>query len=228
MEVLMSRRLILKSISGFISSLLIFCSMEGAAQDTLRTYGPRFGIDIARLAFLFTSPKEKGAEASVDFEVYKNLYSVAEIGYNNLSFDQENFNYFSSGLYGRIGVDYNFLPVQDRSVHHSIFIGTRYGISFLQHRAEKILVGNSYWGDYLLDEYQNNLTGHWVELTGGVKAELFSNFFMGWTVRYKFLIDKGTDELMTPYLIHGFGKGNSNRSLGISYCIMYKIPVVRK
>jgi len=218
----------LKSISGFIFSLLVFWSIEGTTQDTLRTYGPRVGIDLVPLASLFTSPKETGTEASIDFEVYQNLYSVAEFGYNNLSFDQENFNYFSSGLYGRIGVDYNLLPVKDPSVHHSIFIGTRYGLSIFQHRAENIVTGNSYWGNYLLDKYQNDITGHWIELTGGVKTELFSNFFMGWTVRYKFLISKVTDELMTPYLIHGYGKGNSNRSLGISYYIMYKIPVIKK
>ena len=223
-----AKNLRLKSISAFIFSLLLFNSAEMLSQDTLRTYGPRFGFDLARFAYLLSDPIEIGAEASADFEIYKNIYPVFELGYNSMSFNEEAFSYSSSGTYGRIGMDYNLLPVKDRSVHHSIFLGTRYGISRFKHQAENIIVPNAYWGDLQIDEYSNSMTGQWLEITGGIKAEIMNNFFIGWTVRYKFLLSKGKDEVMSPYMIPGYGKGGSGRAFGISYSIYYKIPLFKK
>jgi hypothetical protein len=226
---LMLRRPMLKSISSFIFSLLLLTSLEALGQDTLRTYGLRIGIDLARFAYLFATPSQVGAEASVDLEIYKNIFPVFELGYNSISLDQESsYKYDEYGVYGRLGLDINLLPVKDRSVHHSIFVGTRYGLSRFQHQAENIIAPNGYWGDYYLDEYSNNVTGQWVEITGGVKTELVNNLFMGWTVRLKFLLSKGKDEVLSPYLIPGYGKGNSNSTFGISYTIMYKIPLLKK
>ena len=102
----------MKNISGYIISsvllLVLFQPLTG--QDTLRTYGPRIGIDLARFAYIFADPSEIGAELSVDFEVYKNLFPVFEIGYNTISETGELFNYSAGGTYARAGVDYNFLP----------------------------------------------------------------------------------------------------------------------
>ena len=218
----------MKNISSFIFSLLLLMSVDTLGQDTLRTYGPRFGIDLARFATLFTSPKQIGAEASVDFEMYKNIFPVFELGYNSIALDQESYKYSEYGVYGRVGIDYNLLPIKDRSVHHSIFVGARYGLSRFKHQAENIISPNIYWGDYYLDEYINSVTGHWMEITGGVKTELVNNLFMGWTIRAKFLLSKGKNEVMSPYLIPGYGKGNSNSVFGLSYTIMYKIPLLKK
>jgi len=218
----------LLNTSGYIFSIFLFVSAALSGQDTLRTYGPRFGFDLARFAYLLTDPAEIGAEFSVDMEVHKNIYPVFELGYNSISLTRESYTYSANGTYGRIGLDYNLLPVKDRSIHHMIFLGTRYGITFFKHQAENIIIPNSYWGDQIIEFYENNLTGHWLELTGGVKTEIAHNFFMGWNFRYKFLLSKGKDELMSAYLIPGYGKGSSNRSLGISYSILYKIPILKK
>ena len=218
----------LKSISGYIFSLIFLFSIESAGQDTLRTYGPRFGIDLARFAYLLTDPKEVGAEASFDVEIYKNVFPVLEIGYNTISEEQETFSYSAGGPYGRLGIDYNLLPMKDRSVHHSIFVGGRYGLTHFQHQAENIVIPNSYWGEYYMAEYSSKVTGHWIEIVGGVKTELVNNFFMGWTIRYKVLLNPGMDEVMEPFLVPGYGRGNSTSSFGLSYWIMYKIPVLKK
>ena len=223
----------MKYISGSISKavfLLFALASLGqvSAQDTLRTYGPRFGIDLARIIYIFADPSQVGAEASVDFEVYKNLYPVFEAGYNSMDDSQELFDYSASGPYGRIGVDYNVLPAKNRSLHNSITFGFRYGISVFKHRSENILIPGEYWGDYDPGPYENNLTGHWVEMVMGVKAELTPNFFMGWAVRYKFLLNPGMDPLMTPELIPGYGLGGESGVFGFSYSLFYMIPILRK
>ena len=118
----------MKCISGSISRtvlLLLLLAVFGrvSAQDTLRTFGPRFGVDLARFLYLLADPPERSAEVSADFEVYKNIYPVVELGYSSISESTELFDYASGGSYFRAGADYNLLPIKNRSVHHTITVG---------------------------------------------------------------------------------------------------------
>jgi hypothetical protein len=223
----------MRNISGSIyraAILLLLLVLTGriSGQDTLRTYGPRFGIDLARFLYLLSDPPQIGTEASADFEVYKNVYPVFEMGYNSSSDSQEMFQYRSRGNYFRGGVDYNILPLKDRSVHHTITVGFRYGISMFTHKSENVIIPGSYWGDYLPEPYENSLKGHWLEMVLGMKAEVFPNFFLGWSLRYKFLLNPDMDPVMIPEMIPGYGSGGQNRVFGFSYAMFYKIPLVKK
>jgi hypothetical protein len=228
----------MKYISGSIFkliSLILVLAMSGALyaqevseKDTLRTYGPRLGIDLARFFYLLADPVQTGAEVSADFEVYRNVYPVFELGFNSMSDSQDLFDYSSSGAYGRAGIDYNVLSLKDRSAHHSISFGFRYGMSVFSHQVEDVIIPEEYWGDYQLEAYENNLTGHWIELVGGMKAEVFSNFFLGWSVRYKILLNPEMDPIMVPEMIPGYGSGGEDRVFGITYSVYYKIPLFKK
>jgi hypothetical protein len=239
----------MKNISGFISkaAILLFAmalflpvsgqdsvrvsgqeSVQVSGKDTLRTFGPRFGIDLARFFYLLADPSEVGAEFSVDFEIYKNIYPVFELGYNSISDSQELFDYSSAGSYGRVGLDYNFLKPKDRSVHHAITLGFRYAMSVFKHDITNIVVPGDYWGDYLPGPYENNLTGHWVELVGGMKAEVLPNFFLGWSFRYKILLNPEMDPIIIPELIPGYGTGGKERTFGFTYSVYYMIPLIKK
>lgn len=221
-------------ISGFISKagllLLLILALwrPVSGQDTLRTYGPRFGIDLARFAFLLTDPTQVGAEASVDFEIVRNLYPVFELGYNSISESEELFKYSASGAYGRVGIDYNLINLKDRSEHHTFTVGARYGFSPFTHKAEDIYIQNAYWGDFVSEPYEKNLKGHWIELVAGVKAELVPNLFMGWSLRYKFLLNADMDPQVVPQMVPGFGTGGKDSAFGFTYSIFYKIPVLKK
>ena len=220
----------MKNISGYIFSVLLLLVLSHglAGQDTLRTYGPRIGVDLARIPWYFTEPPEYGAEISVDAELIRDLYPVIEIGYSTLSLDSISYNYRSGGPYVRAGADYNFLPFRDRSVHHSITAGIRLGISRFSHQADDVSIPGSYWGESFLDSYNNELTGAWLELAGGLKTEILPNFFLGWSARYRILINPGMDPRVPPRHIPGYGNGTENRGFGISYRVMYKIPVLKK
>lgn len=224
----------MKSISGsiFKTALLIaaIATLVGplSGQDTLRTFGPRFGIDLSRFAYYFTYPAEIGAEISMDFEVYKNIYPIVELGYSSMSETEEQFDYASGGSYARVGAEYNLLSSKDRSIHHSITLGFRYGISVFTHRAENMAIRSDYWGDLMVDFHEANLTGHWGELVGGMKAEVAPNFFLGWLVRYKILLNPDMDPLVQPELIPGYGNGSKERGFGFSYSVFYKIPLFKK
>lgn len=223
----------MKNISGYSTELLLLVVLlllmrPAAGQDTLRTYGPRLGVDLARFAYLFADPAQTGAEISLDAELYPNLYPVMEAGYNRISEPGDLFDYTSAGTYARLGADYNILPMDDRSVHHTITGGVRYGVSFFSHRAEKIRIPGDYWGDYILDSYSNSLTGHWLELVVAARTEVAPNFFLGWSVRYKILLTPHMDDRVTPRLVPGYGRGSIEREFGFTYHIMYKIPVMKQ
>lgn len=224
----------LNHISGYISKaglllLLVAIAWQPVSgQDTLRTYGPRFGIDLARFVYILADPSEIGAEVSADFELVKNFYPIFELGYSSISEDDSLFSYAASGIYGRVGLDYNLLKLKDRSQHHAITIGARYGISVFSHNAKNIYVQNPYWGDYVAAPYEMEVRGHWVELVGGIKAELLPNLFMGWSFRFKILLNPDMDPLVKPQLVPGFGTGGKDRSFGISYSIYYKIPLLKR
>ena len=145
-----------------------------------------------------------------------------------MSHKQELFDYSSSGSYGRAGIDYNVLSLKDRSAHHTITMGFRYGMSTFQHQVDDVFIGEDYWGEYHPEAYENNLTGHWVELVGSMKAEVLSNFFLAWSVRYKILLNPGMDPLMIPEMIPGYGSGGEDRVFGLTYSMYYKIPLFKK
>jgi hypothetical protein len=220
----------MKNICGYIfrGAMLLLMIQPLAGQDTLRTFGPRIGMDLARIVYIFADPSEIGAEFSVDVEVYKNIYPVFELGYSRISESGDLFDYASGGPFLRAGIDYNLLDNKDRSLHHSITAGGRYGFSVFSHRTENVVISNDYWGDFIMDSYENALAGHWFELVVGIKSEVAANFFMGWAVRYKILLNPEMDPLFPPLLVPGFGTGGSDRSFGISYSISYKIPLFKR
>ena len=222
-----------KYISGSISKAVLLLGILTlwqplSGQDTLRTYGPRFGIDLARFIFILSEPSEIGAEASMDMEIFRNLYPVIELGYSSISEDEDLFSYSAGGMYARAGIDYNLLKLKDRSQHHDITFGARYGLSVFSHRTENILISNDYWGDEVNRSYEQDLRGHWVELVGGIRAELLPNLFLAWSLRYKILLNRDMDPRVPPQLVPGFGTGGQNRNFGMTYSIQYKIPVLKK
>jgi hypothetical protein len=131
-------------------------------------------------------------------------------------------------MYARAGIDYNLLKLRDRSQHHTITLGARYGLSVFSHRAEHIYILNDYWGDDANRSYEQELKGHWAELVGGIRAELLPNLFLAWYLRYKILLNPDMDPRVTPQLVPGFGTGGQNRSFGMTYSIQYKIPLFKK
>lgn len=203
-------------------------AQEASDQDTLRTFGPRIGVDLAPFIYYFTTPRIVGAEVSLDFEIYKNIYPVVELGYSSTSESEPTFDYESRGNYGRFGLDYNLLPVKDRSWHNTMTIGFRYGISLFNHSSNNIVIYSDYWGDYIPEPYESSLTAHWFELTGGIKVEIVPNLALGWLLRYKFLLNQDMDPNMIPALIPGYGNGADASAFGFSYSIFYMIPLIKK
>jgi hypothetical protein len=107
------------------------------------------------------------------------------------------------------------------------FGGIRYGYAFFNDYADNIIIKDNYWGNFTGDLYKKSLHASWVEFVAGFKVELFTNFFLGWSLRGRVLISKTKSERPDPYWIPGFGKGNAKTSVGFNYSIFYNIPLYK-
>lgn len=216
-------------ISDFIFSIvfMLFLGPAGHCQEG-RTYGPRIGFDLAKIPPYFMNPEKRGFEFSVDAELLTNFYPVFEIGKSKLVFESENYDHYCDGSFFRVGFDYNILAYYSEIPYDMGFIGLRYGYSGLTYRTDNINIQDRYWGNFSGSIPEAEMNAHWLEITGGLRTELFSNFFIGWTVRGKFMLNKTESALLYPNEIAGYGKGNRKSLLGVGFSVYYKIPVYKK
>jgi hypothetical protein len=220
----------MKKTSKYFFSILffVFYLISGYSQE-LRVKGIRFGVDISRFALLYFAPERTNYEVSADFEIKRNIYPAIEYGTQSVNLKKSTYNYYSEGTYVRFGTDYNFQKNVKENAYDMIFGGIRFGMATFTHYAENITIENNYWGNYFYGSVaKKNLKAYWIEASAGVRAELFKNFFMGWSLRGRILIKKTGDEYMYPYNIPGFGKGNKKSRLGFNYSLYYRIPIYKE
>ncbi len=210
----------------FLSSILFFVALSSMAQDTNRVHkGLRISIDLSPVVIMGFEPERVGIGASIDYEFKKNFFAVIEGGWLDYNSNHEAFNYKLDGLYAIAGADYSFLKPESRIDNDIFFVGLRYGFSSFQHQTDNISYTN-YWGTYE-DAYESEqLTGQWVEITFGLKAELYfaKNVFIGWTIRSKILTSGKNYDILEPYIIPGYGKTEKSFRFGVSWFIAYRIP----
>ncbi len=175
-------------IKYFLISVFILSAYFAFAQnDTIKTKGVRFGVDISQLMVHVVAPNRIGIGAALDYEFKSNFMAVVEGGWLNYNIiDTAAYNYQLNGIYALVGMDYNFFKDEIRVKDDIIFVGFRYGFSQFQHQTDNIVI-NNYWGTHNGSFEEQRLAAHWFELVFGMKAELFfaKKFFIGWTLRAK-------------------------------------------
>lgn len=214
-----------------LSSLLlvspVFCFAQTAKEDTVLSTGVRIGVDLGKIAYYFLTNKgHKTFEASADVG-YKKVVFVAEAGFSNITLEKTdtfNYRYTSNGLFGRVGVENNLLKGGD----DAIFIGARYGLSRFSFAADNILIPDEYWGDYITPAPKQSGMAHWMEGVGGVKVNVFSNVYIGFTGRLKIRLTQSKYEGLDAVFIPGFGKADKNIMMGLSYYVFYRFPFKEK
>ncbi|MGM0532016.1 MAG: DUF6048 family protein [Bacteroidota bacterium] len=219
----------MKHILKYIFLLLILLGskfQEGNAQDK-RIVGPRLGIDVSGFAWEYFVPSRRNIGITGDLEINPKYYAVAEAGRLETDRKEENHHYLSNGYYGKIGFDRNFLEPQPLSRYDMLYAGFRLGGATLSHQAENIVISNEYWGDYTGNIPSHRINSLWAEVVGGIKTEVFKNFFMGWSIRGQLLLFRQKEAEMKPWLIPGYGNPESNTSIFITYTLSYRIPFLR-
>jgi hypothetical protein len=217
----------MQKISGLIISLALLSSFCCNAQDTIRypineMKGIRIGVDISKFLLPVIYKGERaGFEATADMHIKGNFFATAESGWLYVNLNWEDFHYRQNGVYGKLGVDYNLLKSRRPYSNDIVYAGGRYGFSVFNHQADRVTVPGHFWDDATGTIPKNTMNAHWLELLFGVKAEVLKNLYAGMTFRLKFIIVSPKDDYSTPYMIPGFGNGESGFALGINYYVSY-------
>lgn len=206
--------------------LLFILPFTSIAQKNLeRKVFVRTGVDLSRFIMPYIGDlKPSGAEISFDTEIKYNFFPTIEAGFSKLEDYTEANEYNLNGNYFRVGLNYSITKYKHRLDRDIFFIGARYAFSGFQHQANRISISNQ-WGTYETSMAETQLNAHWFESVIGLRAEFLNNFFMGLTVRLKYMITHSDYNNYTPYWVPGYGDATKSFTVGMSYSVFYSIPI---
>jgi hypothetical protein len=224
----------------FIFSLaFIAVSTIGNAQikDTTQVvypehYGLRVGVDLHRLSKSFYEKDYKGLELVGDYRLTRRFYLAGELGNEEKTVDDDRLNFTTKGTYFKAGFDYNSFE-NWLDMENMIYVGMRYGISSFSHTVNtyKIYDPTNYYGEntVISGAKYNGLTANWIEIIGGVKAELFSNLYLGFSLRLNYLVSNKKPDGFDNLYIPGFNRTYEGKfGAGVNYTLSYFIPIYKK
>ncbi len=185
----------------------------------------RVGIDLFRFTLPFTNDYNNNAlELSLDTEIKYRYFPTFEYGFEKIKDNTEIQNYSLTGNYFRIGFNYNMINYKHRLDRNIFYIGARYGFSGFSQQANRINFTNQ-WGSVNIAYPETSLTASWFEGVVGVRAEIITNFYMGFTIRIKTMLKHSDYGQVVPYRVPGFGNGTKSVAYGLSYSVFYAIPI---
>ncbi len=227
----------MKFILNFIFSSFLLFSIVTKAQvkDTLSTkdsYGIRLGVDLHKIARSFYEKEYKGFEIVGDYRLSQKFYAAGELGNENKTVDDDRLNFTTKGSYFKVGFDYNTYE-NWLEMDNIIFIGMRYGVSTFNHTINtfKIFEPDNYYGVNTITsgEKFDGLTASWLEVAGGLKAEVFNNLYVGFSVRLNYLVSNNKPDNFDNLFIPGFNRTYDGKfGTGFNYTVSYAIPIYKK
>jgi len=241
----------MKHISGYFSSLaLLLFSLGAFAQEqpadttvavpkTYR-YGIRVGTDLYRLTRSLYDDNYKGLEIVADYRLTRKIYLAGELGNEEKTVDDNQLNFTTNGSYFKVGFDYNAYE-NWLDMENMLYVGVRYGVSTFSQTLNSYTIyqntdildtaaSNNYFPDVTVAANQEftGLSAHWIEVVGGVKAEVFDNVFIGFSVRLKNLISNKKPDNFDNLHIPGFDRTYAgNFGAGFNYTVSYFIPLYK-
>ncbi|MBC7524237.1 MAG: hypothetical protein H7239_07350 [Flavobacterium sp.] len=233
----------MKHILKYITSLfLMLFSIFGTAQELKKkdsitpktiSYGLRVGIDAVKIFRSFQEKDYRGIELVGDFRLSKKRYLAGEIGNENKTVNDDHLSFTTKGTFLKVGFDYNgyenWLGMQNM-----LFVGMRYGLSsFSQNlNSYKIYNPNQYFNENTVIEANQKFSGlsaQWIEVVAGIKAEVYTNLFVGFSVRLNKLVTNKQPDNFENLYIPGFNRTYSGTfGAGFNYTISYMVPIFKK
>ncbi len=215
----------MRKIYVYIISIASICFpslLQG--QDTVAfPLKIRAGIEATGPVIHMTDRNIFDAGGFISADRNEKMAYTLEGGFSDFRYSQYNYDYRSKGLYLKAGVDFNLLKPSVSLGKYQALLGLRYGLSLFSSGTPELSHEN-YWGTSHSSIDPSKMAGHFLELAPGVRAELFRNFSIGWTVRLKFLISGGGGKDNRPVHIPGYGDGGRGANAGISYYLIWNIP----
>lgn len=206
---------------------------EAVVPAKTNRYGLRVGIDLFKVTRALYDKDYKGIEFVGDYRLTKKYFLAAEIGNENKTTDDTRLNFTTKGSYLKAGFDYNGYE-NWLDMENIISIGLRYGFSTFNQELNsyKIYNANPYFGEMpaiASGEKFNGLTASWIEVVAGVKAKVFDNVFMGFSLRLNRLVSNKKPGNFDNLYIPGFNRTyDGDFGVGFNYTVTYFIPLYKK
>jgi hypothetical protein len=217
----------MRRISGYsfkIALYLWLIPLAVAGQDTIN-FPLRLGAGVAlyspvsAVAGLYP----RGVEINGIYDLNERFSVAIDGGFSSFMYENYNYRYENDGVYFRMGTDYNLLnPLLARGKYYA-GISLRYGLSLFSQKVPSIEYDN-YWGNFMTSGESSFQTAHFLEVSPGIRAEIFNNIFIGWAVNMRILAFSGTGKHLRAVDIPGFGNGSKPVSGGFNYYISIRIP----
>ena len=209
-----------------------FSQTENDSVVVKNKYGIRIGLDFSKQIRMLTEDY-KGLSLYGDVKIKERLFIVSELGSDEKELRTDNLRSKFSGNYIKAGLNYNLynnLP----GLNNEIYVGFRFATSKFKSEISEYIIYNKdrFWSqDPIFDNIINKgLNANWVELIIGINAELLNNFFVGLSLRLNRMLNQKKPENFTNLYIPGFNKvtENNNFGTGLTYSIIYQIPIIKK
>ena len=209
-----------------------FSQTENDSVVVKNEYGIRIGLDFSKQIRMLTE-NYKGLSLYGDVKIKERLFIVSELGSDEKELRTDNLRSKFSGNYIKAGLNYNLynnLP----GLNNEIYVGFRFATSKFKSEISEYIIYNKdrFWSqDPIFDNIINNgLNANWVELIIGINAELLNNFFVGLSLRLNRMLNQKKPENFTNLYIPGFNKvtENNNFGTGLTYSLIYQIPIIKK
>ena len=205
---------------------------DSAPEKTDR-YGLRVGVDLYKLTRGLYDKNYKGIELVGDYRLTKKYFLAAELGNENKTTDDDRVNFTTKGSYLKAGFDYNAYQ-NWLNMENIISIGLRYGFSTFNQQLNnyRIYNANPYFGETPIipsGQKFDGLTASWIEVVAGVKAKVFNNVFVGFSLRLNRLITNKEPENFSNLYIPGFNRTyDGSFGVGFNYTVTYFVPIYKK
>lgn len=234
----------MKYISKFTFSIcLVLLSFTGNAQQATEVkkdsipvkkerFGLRVGVDLFKLSRSFWEDDYRGLELVGDYRLTRRHYIAAEIGNENKTVDDDQLNFTTKGTYIKAGFDYNSYE-NWLNMENIISIGLRYGVSSFSQTLNSYQVynPNPYFGESPVvesGEEFKGLSAQWIEVAIGMKAEVYDNIFVGFSLRLNRLLSQKIPNNFDNLYIPGFNRTyDGDFGVGFNYTVSYFIPLYK-
>lgn len=186
--------------------------------------GTTLGVDVFGLGGKLLGGDAFSSEISVDVNLKNRFFPVLETGVASYNSDQDGVTYKQSlSPYFRIGMNYNTM-FKKKSLSH-LYVGFRYAISTFNYDVKSSPINDGLWNGEIPFSYTGEKSNsQWLEVVFGIRAQVYKNFMMGWSLRYKSQFSVKENTHTTPTYIPGYGD-NKPTNFGVTYSLIYKLPL---
>src|SRR5688572_28126032 len=168
----------------------------------------RFGFDLSKPIINAFVPERQAYEFELEYYHRKEMYYILEAGWGNGYLDSAYLSYKNRNTFFKGGLNKGILTRLFPGDWDYAFIGLRYAVGMIHRDDAKYMIRDSLWGNSMGTIPGQNLTAHWLELTGGVRVELAKGFFLGWNIRGRFMLNGKKFKELPPSYIAGYGRGD--------------------